>query len=39
MTKMYAFNAAAKMASLAAAFVLFAPIAIAALAQASKIVA
>ncbi len=39
MTKIYAFNTAAKLASLTAAFVLFAPIALAALAQAAKIVA
>lgn len=39
MTKIYAFSTAAKLASLAAAFVLFAPIALAALAQAAKIVA
>lgn len=39
MNKIYAFDATAKMASLAAAIVLFAPIALAALAQAAKIVA
>lgn len=39
MTKIYAFSATAKIAAIAAAFVLFAPVAIATLMQAAQIVA